>query len=93
MERERRARYRKQLPIVRSRGLRFLIAMDFGEWLFEFISSQAAAICTEDLEGIHDHYPVRRDFFPAKSWGKYRSVKIGFRVCYPATPKASRGVR
>lgn len=81
---EARARFQEPLPVIRARGLGFVFAFDFGEWLFESSGEDAAAICSYDLKGIHDHDPIQRDFFPAKSWGKYRSVKIGFRLCYSA---------
>lgn len=81
---EPRARFQEPLPILHTRGLNFVNAIDFGEWLFESQGDDSAAICAYDLQGIHDHFAVHRDFFPAKSWGKYRRSKIGFRLCYTA---------
>ncbi len=63
-------------------GVPFLVNIGFGEWLFEHHESTAAAVHTVHLRGIHDGYPVERDFFPATSWGMYRCCKIGFRLCY-----------
>lgn len=80
-------RFKDNLPWVTSRqGLRFLVSLGFGEWLFEHWETEAAAICTATLLGVHDHDTVARDFFPSSSWGKYRCCKIGFRLCYEADP-------
>lgn len=87
IDKDETVRFKDNLPWVASRqGLRFLVSLGFGEWLFEHWETEAAAICTATLLGVHDHDPVARDSFPSSSWGKYRCCKIGFRLCYEADP-------
>jgi hypothetical protein len=60
-------------------GLRFLTSLEFGEWLNE----EAAAVNT--LTRFSLCYPdisPTRGRFAAHSTGKYKRMKIGFRLCY-----------
>ncbi len=71
-------------------GLRFLISEDFGEWLNE----EAAAVNTLTRASLCSvHYPPVRGKFSARSTGKYKSKKIGFRLCYldGELPSVKRG--
>jgi hypothetical protein len=62
-------------------GLNFLTSYHFGEWLNE----EAAAVNSRSLSCLYN-LGVRpgRGRFSAKSTGKYKSKKIGFRLCYLA---------
>ena len=60
-------------------GLRFLVSEDFGEWLNE----EAAAVNTLTRASLCSvHYPPVRGKFSARSTGKYKHKKVGFRLCY-----------
>ena len=60
-------------------GIRFLVSPHFGEWL----DQEGAAVNTLTLTSLCCHYlsPCRGMFSPT-STGKYKSKKIGFRLCY-----------
>jgi len=67
-----------------SSGVKFLISPRFGEWLNDdAISREAPAISTYD-HGALTLPSARADRckFSASSTGKYKSMKIGFRLCY-----------
>ena len=71
-------------------GLRFLISEDFGEWLNE----EAAAVNTFTRSSLCSAlFPPVRGKFSAKSTGKYKSKKVGFRLCYldGEPPSANNG--
>ncbi len=60
-------------------GLAFLVSYHFGEWLNE----EAAAVNSRSLSCLcHLGFPPGRGRFSATSTGKYKSKKIGFRLCY-----------
>jgi hypothetical protein len=60
-------------------GLRFLVSEDFGEWLNE----EAAAVNTFTRASLCSaYYPPVRGKFSARSTGKYKNKKVGFRLCY-----------
>jgi hypothetical protein len=60
-------------------GLRFLVSEDFGEWLNE----EAAAVNTFTRASLCSaYYPPVRGNFSARSTGKYKNKKVGFRLCY-----------
>lgn len=64
-----------------SAGLSFLTSFHFGEWLNE----EAAAVNSRSLSSLFN-LGVRagKGRFSPKSTGKYKSKKIGFRLCYLA---------
>jgi hypothetical protein len=82
------ARFAPGLPKAIVRGIQFYLSPSFGEWLHEnhaqTKNGSAAAVSTYDLSPIHGlpGSPLERDFMPARSWGKYRHCKIGFRLCF-----------
>ncbi len=59
-------------------GLIFLTSRRFGEWL----DGKGICVAVNRLESIHGFTEPVRDHFPAGSTGKYKSHKIGFRLCY-----------
>jgi hypothetical protein len=60
-------------------GLSFLVSPDFGEWL----NHEGAAVNTSTLASLCDpEITPRRYRFAASSTGKYKSKKVGFRLCY-----------
>src|SRR5439155_22665165 len=64
---------------VASSGLSFLISHHFGEWLNE----EAAAVNCLTLSSLcRPEAPPSRARFSPISTGKYKSKKIGFRLCY-----------
>jgi hypothetical protein len=63
-------------------GLVFLVSYHFGEWLNE----QAEAVNSRSLSSLcYLGFPPARGQFAATSTGKYKSKKIGFRLCYMGT--------
>ena len=64
-------------------GLNFLASYQFGEWLNEV----AAAVNSRSLSSLcHLGFPPGRGRFSATSTGKYKSKKIGFRLCFCGEP-------
>lgn len=63
-------------------GLNFLISWRFGEWLYENHETTAASVNTKTLKAAYEGGPLERFFFDARSCGKYKYRKIGFRLCY-----------
>lgn len=60
-------------------GLDFLVSRDFGEWLNE----TAAAVNSATLDSLcYTGYKPTKALFAAGSTGKYKSKKVGFRLCY-----------
>jgi len=60
-------------------GLVFLVSHHFGEWLNE----NAAAVNSRSLSSLcYLDFPPAKGRFAATSTGKYKSKKIGFRLCY-----------
>ncbi|MDY7226163.1 SUMF1/EgtB/PvdO family nonheme iron enzyme [Hyalangium rubrum] len=82
------AGFEPSLPRAVVQGIRFYLSASFGEWLHENHADgevgAAAAVSTYDLSPIHGvpGRSLERDFMPAASWGRYRSCKIGFRLCF-----------
>ncbi|HRI49032.1 MAG TPA: SUMF1/EgtB/PvdO family nonheme iron enzyme [Pseudomonadota bacterium] len=70
-----------------SRGLRFVLASNIGEWLYEHVSDQAAAVCVRNGLSLHGYCPIHRDFSMMETWGRYKCTKILFRLCYLAAPE------
>ena len=79
-------RFTDSLAWITSRGLRFVLASNIGEWLYEHIVSQAAAVCVRNGLSIHGYCPVHVDYSSMSTWGRYKGTKILFRLCYQATP-------
>ncbi|MEM5536540.1 hypothetical protein WNY58_09070 [Neptuniibacter pectenicola] len=66
-------------------GLKFVDSDSFCEWLFENAGGrQAACVRSKSLSSIYGTPFLERDLFPATSTGKYKHVKVGFRVCFAA---------
>ena len=65
--------------ITADSGLRFLISSYFGEWL----ALEGAAVDTKTLSALcaPGASPYRGRFSPG-STGSYKSMKVGFRLCY-----------
>lgn len=63
-------------------GLRFLVSARFGEWLNEEGAAVNSAHGTSLCYGLFSPY---RGKFSAKSTGKYKGMKVGFRLCYLTT--------
>jgi len=60
-------------------GLTFLVSADYGEWLYQ----EGAAVNTSTLSSLCDpEISSYRYRFAARSTGKYKSKKVGFRLCY-----------
>lgn len=79
-------RFADSLEWSTSRGLRFVLASNIGEWLYEHVGSEAAAVCVRNGLSIHGYCPVHRDYSSMSTWGRYKGTKILFRLCYPAAP-------
>lgn len=79
-------RFTDSLEWSTSRGLRFMLASNIGEWLYEHLGSVAAAVCVRNGLSIHGYCPVHRDYSSMTTWGRYKETKILFRLCYLATP-------
>lgn len=63
--------------------LNFLVSYQFGEWLDEHLGSVATAINTRTLLSAKEFcLPLEKHLFPFHSCGKYKHIKIGFRLCY-----------
>lgn len=60
-------------------GLRFLVSARFGEWLNAEHAAVNSAYGTSLCYGLFSPYCGR---FAAKSTGKYKGMKVGFRLCY-----------
>ncbi|AGC45340.1 hypothetical protein MYSTI_04039 [Myxococcus stipitatus DSM 14675] len=78
-----KARFKAELPWRQGLGgVPFLCSDSFGEWLYEHVGGEAAAINTHDLEAIIERgTSPKRSFFLADDWGAYQACKIGFRIC------------
>ena len=60
-------------------GIDFLVSPDFGEWLNE----EATAINPQTLKSLcYPEIVASKGRFAAISTGKYKSMKVGFRLCY-----------
>lgn len=82
-------RFKKDLNWIRNeQGLEFLSACDFGEWLADYQGPapnnvHAPVACT--VSGIAlGRGPLECDLFSASLTGKYKNLKVGFRLCYVA---------
>jgi GT2 family glycosyltransferase len=70
--------HENKLSYTNYKNLDFLLSLNFAEWL----SLEGAAVATSRLEAIHGGATPERFRFSASSTGKYKSYKIGFRLCY-----------
>lgn len=63
-------------------GIRFLVSIQFGEWLtgFKGCAVNTATLSAMTFPGVSPE----RDPFCAHSTGRYKTMKIGFRLCCPA---------
>ncbi len=72
--------------ITHPEGLLFVDSNDFGEWLYENpYGKNAAAVRSQSLRSVYNLPYIERDHFVATSTGKYKHMKIGFRICYAAS--------
>jgi len=66
-----------------SSGLKFLVSQHFGEWL----NGEAVAVNSLTLSSLcYADIPPLTGRFCAASTGKYKSKKVGFRLCYLGEP-------
>lgn len=79
--------YAKSLEYIKHPvGLRFVDSDQFGEWLYENpYGKNAAAVRSRSVRSIYNLPYIERDHFIATSTGKYKHMKIGFRICYAAS--------
>jgi len=66
-----------------SNGLPFLCAPDFGEWLLDWQSNHAPAVCVATGESVIAG-PLERVLCPTGLTMSYKGLKVGFRLCYIA---------
>jgi len=80
-------RYDSELKWVEHEaGIKFIVSDPFSEWLNNNKGRTAAvAINTNRFTAAHSFDPVERSSFIANSTGKYKYLKIGFRLCYLAS--------
>ena len=69
------------------KGLEFLSAVDFGEWLDDYQWGQAPAANAATGEALLMG-PLERVKCPANLTMRYKGMKVGFRICYVAQPDA-----
>lgn len=79
-------RYNKPVQMIQhSTGLNFVDANNFAEWLYGNTGGkQAPYICSRTLCTFYATRNFARECFPANSTGKYKHMKIGFRMCFEA---------
>ena len=72
--------------IPQSNGLQLCINHHFSEWLLEFNGHDAAMVTPSLMKPLTLSFlfgdELSTPSFPATSTGKYKSQKIGFRICY-----------
>lgn len=62
-------------------GIRFVTHTSVGEWLLERWNDGIAAVDTATLNSARAPTPLDRDLFPGRSWGRYKRIRIGLRIC------------
>jgi hypothetical protein len=66
---------------INEHGLKALYARDFGEWLSDYQSGNAPAVCAATGKSL-TLGPLERDILPVDCTMRYKGMKVGFRMCY-----------
>jgi hypothetical protein len=67
-------------------GLKFVDSDSFCEWLYENpYGREAACVRSKSISSVYGAPILERDMFPANSTGKYKNIKVGFRICFAAS--------
>lgn len=74
--------YKENLPYLSCQNLNFVDSDFFAEWLLEGASVRSASL-TSFYGG--KHVLAQHERGPLDSTGKYKHIKIGFRLCYELT--------